>query len=128
MTDLADLTIRSRSTRLVVLDVETTGLGAEDRVAEIAMLALGPDGSPVARFESLIEPQRGMNPHASRVNGLDASILAGAPTFADVAGDVAHFLVGACIVAHNATFDLRMLTAEFARVGCCLSPGQPIDT
>lgn len=128
MSGLADLIERSGAARLVVLDVETTGLGSEDRVAEIAMVALAPDGSRLARFESLVDPQQPMNPHASRVNGLDGAMLAGSPTFAELAGDVAAFLSGACLVAHNATFDVRMLAAEFARVGSRLSPGQPIDT
>lgn len=111
-----------------MLDVETTGLGKDDRIAEIAMLAVGFDGFPEERFETLVSPQRAMNTHASRVNGLRDEDLLGAPTFAELAGDIAAFLAGSCIVAHNASFDTRMLAAEFARVGCRMTPGQPIDT
>lgn len=128
MAGVADLVRRSGVDRLVVLDLETTGLGREDRVAEIAMLAIRSDGRQDDRFESLVDAQRAVNAKAAQVNGLSRAMLAGAPTFADIAGDVAAFLAGACIVAHNANFDVRILAAEFARVGVRMHPGRPIDT
>ena len=119
---------RSGVERLVVLDLETTGLGKDDRVVEIAMLAIGPDGAHVDRFETLVDPERPVTSQAAKVNGLDRAMLAGAPTFARVSGDVAAFLAGACIVAHNAAFDVRMLANEFSRVGVRMHEGGPIDT
>jgi DNA polymerase III epsilon subunit family exonuclease len=125
---VVDLIRRSGAERLVVLDLETTGLGGDDRIVEIAMLSIGSDGRHGARFDSLIDPERAVNARAAQVNGLDSASLAGAPKFASIAGDVAAFLTGACIVAHNAKFDVGFLTAEFARVGVRLNPGRPIDT
>ena len=119
---------RSGVERLVVLDLETTGLGRDDRVVEIAMLAIGPDGAHTDRFETLVDAERAVSAKASQVNGIDRTMLTGAPTFADLAGDVAAFLAGSCIVAHNARFDVGMLASEFSRVGVRLAPGAPIDT
>ncbi len=128
MGGITDLFRRSGVDRLVVLDVETTGLGRADRIVEIAMLAIGPEGRRDATFESLVDPQREVSAQAARVNGLSPDVLAGAPTFAELAGDVAAFLAGTCLVAHNAPFDVRMLSAEFARVDVRFDPGRPIDT
>ncbi len=128
MGGITDLFRRSGVERLVVLDVETTGLGRADRIVELAMLAIGPDGRRDSTFESLVDPQREVSAQAARVNGLSRDVLAGAPTFAELAGDVAAFLEGACLVAHNAPFDVRMLSAEFTRLDVRFDSGRPIDT
>lgn len=128
MGDVGELVRRSGVDRLVVLDLETTGLGRDDRIAEIAMLAIGPDGRHAARFESLVRSGRPVGARASRVNGIDSGMLDDAPTFDDLAGDVACFLHGACIVAHNARFDVGFLVTEFSRVGVRMDAGEPIDT
>lgn len=51
--------------------------------------------------------------------------MRGAPVFAYIADEVADFLRGAIVVAHNATFDLNFLVAEFQRIGRAL-PIQPV--
>src|SRR5690606_31489249 len=97
--------------RVVVVDTETTGVYPSDRIVEIAMVTLSLDGELLDVWDTLVHPQRDVG--ASYVHGITPSMVANAPTFADVAGDVGVRLAGACVAAHNLPFDSRMLMAEY---------------
>ena len=103
-----------------VLDVETTGLSPEvgDRVVEIAILRLRPDGVVTDEFTTLVNPQRDVGP--SWVHGLLPDDVATAPTFHEIAGDVLARLRGMIVVAHNTAFDLGFLSAELTAEGVFL--------
>lgn len=105
-----------------VVDVETTGLnpGGRDRVLEIAIVRLDANYRPIGSWSTLINPLRDVGP--TRIHGIMAGDVRNAPTFATVAGDVAELLQGSITVAHNASFDIRFLAAEFTRCGCEISP------
>jgi ATP-dependent Lhr-like helicase len=106
----------------VVVDLETTGFAArgKDRILEVALVRLAPDGSFLGEWSSLVDPCRPIG--AGGVHGISAVDVAGAPKFADLAPTIARHLEGAIVVAHNAQFDLGFLDAEFARAGVPL-PG-----
>jgi DNA polymerase-3 subunit epsilon len=55
-------------------------------------------------------------------------MVSAAPTFHDVAAAVGSRLHGGILVAHNLSFDTRMLANEFKRLGATLSGGQGICT
>jgi DNA polymerase-3 subunit epsilon len=98
----------------IFLDVETTGLAPQQghRVCELAMLQV--TGEQVDQeFESLIDPQRPLDPRAAAVHGISLEMLRGAPTFAAVADQVATMIEGSVLVAHNAPFDMAFLEHEF---------------
>ena len=100
-----------------VLDFETTGSSPSrgDRAIEIGVVRARSDGSELARYETLL--RAGGRPGPTHVHGITAGMMADAPPFDDVAGDVAAILDGAVLVAHNAPFDTRFLAAEFFRAG-----------
>ncbi|GGV33782.1 hypothetical protein GCM10010182_66960 [Actinomadura cremea] len=99
-----------------VIDVETTGLDPlKDRIVEIAVRRLNADGTPDRFYSTVLHNDSGPGP--TRVHGLTVGDLAGAPTFTEVAGDIAEMIDGAALVAHNAMFDSAMLLSEFARAG-----------
>ncbi|MDB4873359.1 MAG: hypothetical protein JWL97_4363, partial [Gemmatimonadales bacterium] len=99
-----------------VIDTETTGLDPlRDRIIEIAIIRLNPDGTTRRSLTTVLQGDG--KPGPSHIHGIVAADLAGAPHFAEVAGDIARLIDGAVIVAHNAMFDTAMLTAEFARAG-----------
>ena len=104
-------------TPFAVVDVETTGLavGHGHRIVEIAVVNCRPDGGVEDFWHTLLDPGRDVGP--TRVHGLEMVDVVGAPTFADVAGDVLSRLEGRIVVAHNAPFDLGFLHAEFDRTG-----------
>lgn len=109
------------SPTIAVVDVETTGFSPKiDRVVEIAVLLTTVDGEVVDQFATLVNPQRHVS--ASEIHGLTATLLSTAPTFAEVAPYLAHFLSrGSVLAGHNVSFDLRMLAAEFARAAVGLA-------
>lgn len=116
MSNLLDLPLAEAP--IVVLDTETTGLNPNtgDRVVEIGAVRI--DSGPVGpwqqqgKFSQLIQPDRRMDPGASRVNRIYDEDLAGKPRFSQVAGDLLAFIDGAVIVAHNARFDADFLGME----------------
>jgi DNA polymerase III subunit epsilon len=112
-----------------VVDVETTGLSPAfgDRVCEIALVRVQGDRTPTT-FTSLVNPGRPLSPSAAAVNGITPEMLATAPTFQDIAGEVGRHLDGCVFVAHNAPFDLGFLAAEFQRLRAPLPVTQVIDT
>jgi DNA polymerase-3 subunit epsilon len=104
-------------TPFAVVDVETTGFSPRlhDRVLEVAVVRLSPQGEATDSFCTLVNPDRDVG--AAHVHGITASDVAEAPTFSAISGDVASRLEGAIFVAHNARFDRGFLAAEFDRVG-----------
>ncbi|QSB04923.1 exonuclease domain-containing protein [Natronoglycomyces albus] len=98
-----------------VFDLETTGFSARDRVIEIAIAHLDAEGNLTDQWETLLNPRRDLG--SQSIHGIRARDVRHAPTFAQVAGDVAAQLAGRIPVAHNANFDLRMLNQEYARLG-----------
>jgi DNA polymerase-3 subunit epsilon len=112
-----------------VFDVETTGLSATygHRVCEVACLRLRA-GMELARFESLVDPERPISPGAYRVNRITAEMLLGAPLFEEVAGPLLSLMEDAVLVAHNAPFDLGFLAAELEIARCPPPEGPVVDT
>lgn len=98
------------------LDFETTGLDPDegDRVVEVAVVR-GKLGAPPATWSTLVDPGRAMD--ATRVHGITASMVRGAPEFAKVLPELRRRLEGAILVCHNAEFDVGFLDMECARLG-----------
>ncbi|MDQ8170291.1 MAG: 3'-5' exonuclease [Gemmatimonadota bacterium] len=101
----------------VVVDVETTGgrPGTGDRVTEVAAVQVE-QGRIALLYHSLVNPERPIPPYVARLTGISDAMVREAPTFAEIAGELAAHLAGRIFVAHNARFDLGFLGAEFARV------------
>lgn len=98
-----------------VFDVETTGLYNRDRVVEIAIAHVDPDGAVTDQWETLINPERDLGPQDK--HGIRSADARRAPTFDKIAGEIVGRLEGRIPVAHNISFDTRMLTNEFQRLG-----------
>jgi len=97
-----------------------------DRVVELALVTLDLAGEIIDEFDTLIDPQRDVGP--TWIHGITASMLAGAPTFDEVCGQVAVRLHGAVIAAHNLPFDARMLAGEYGRLGLDVRFSAGLDT
>ena len=113
----------AREGRVVVFDTETTGCSRWDEICQIAA-AEYVCGSLTRTFNLYVRPTCRMSPGAEAVHGLSMEFLAEngiAPTeamrrFFDFVGrDV-------LLVAHNATFDLRMLNTECEKFGLLFVP------
>ncbi len=100
--------------KTAVLDLETTGFRSSDRVIEIGVVLLDEHLTVEATWQTLVQPDRDID--NTHIHGISASDLVTAPRFAGIAAELAELLDGRVLVAHNAPFDTRFLSAEFARL------------
>ena len=113
-------------TRFAVIDTETTGFSKSDRIVEFACVTVVGD-EVVDEYETLIQPNR--DPGPVHVHGITPSMLQSAPEFNAVFADIAARLHGAVLVAHNISFDLRMIVQEVDRLSRShFDPGEGICT
>lgn len=98
-----------------VFDTETTGLDPKkgDKIIEIAGVRIE---EGVIRedlsFVQLINPERTIPWEAKRVNNIDDSDVASAPTIDQVLPQFLDFAKGSILVAHNSDFDMNFLLTE----------------
>ena len=103
-----------------VLDVETTGLSAAqgDKVVELAVVILDDQFRVVRMFDSLVHPQRSIPSRVTQIHGISNHAVRTAPTFAELLPDLMTCFSGTThLVAHNISFDLGFIRAEFAACG-----------
>ena len=109
-------------------DVETTRLDpASGHIIEIAVVRVAANGRPEGEWSTLLNPG---TEDLGRVDihGIQPSWLAEAPTFAEIAGDLATFMGGCVPVAHNASFDRGFLRTEWDRAGLGPIVVEALDT
>jgi tetratricopeptide (TPR) repeat protein len=99
----------------VVIDTETTGLVPDhDRVVWIAAAVIDDRaGTPTvtSRWSVLLDPGQGSRVRVGTVE------LAGQPTFDQIEPQLTSLLEDGVLVAHNASFDVAFLAAEYKRAG-----------
>ncbi len=105
-------------------DVETTSLNPTNgRVIEVAVVRIERDGTPAGEWTTLVDAGTD-NLGRTDIHGIRQAWLKDAPCFADIAGDLTDELSGCVPVAHNSSFDVGFLHAEWqrARLGRDLGP------
>ncbi len=108
--------------RYAVVDVETSGLSPRvHRVLSVAVVHVATDGTVEGSWSTLLDP--GCDPGPVQIHGLTRERLAGSPTFDQIVDPLVSMLAGRVFVAHNATFDWQMISAEAQRLDLRL----PID-
>ena len=100
-----------------ILDIETTGgKFNEEGITEIAIYKF--DGLEVTdQFISLINPERPIQEFVAKLTGINNKMLRNAPKFYEVAKRIIEITSDCIIVAHNTSFDYRILSTEFDRLG-----------
>jgi DNA polymerase-3 subunit epsilon len=103
---------------LVVFDLETTGTDpAKDRIVEIGILRIEPDGTRDSRTR-LINPEVPIPHEATEVHGISDEDVHEAPTFRRIARSLLEFLEGADLAGFNVRrFDIPLLEREFRDCG-----------
>jgi DNA polymerase-3 subunit epsilon len=89
----------------LVLDTETTGLGYEDEIVQIGLLA--PDGTVL--LDTLIRPTKPIPAAATAIHGITNEHVQDAPTMTDVYITLQQVIGAKNLVIYNAEFDRRML-------------------
>lgn len=102
---------------LAVIDFETTGMAPErgDRATEIAAVLVR-DGHIVDRYQSLMRTGARIPAFIEDLTGISNDMVRRARPAAEVMREVADFVDGHLLVAHNASFDRKFWDAELARV------------
>ena len=100
-----------------IVDVETTGgKFNEEGITEIAIYKF--DGNKIIdQFISLINPEIPIQPFVQQLTGINNKMLRNAPKFFQVAKRILEITENTVLVAHNSSFDYRMLRTEFKRLG-----------
>ncbi len=88
---------------------------SRDKIVEIGLVGMSPDGQIEWEWETLINPKRDVSMH--EVHGITAQEVLNAPEFTDVAGQVASLMKGRIPVAHNASFDASFLRYSYLNDG-----------
>ena len=103
-----------------VFDTETTGLSpsAGDEIVSIGAVRVV-NGRLLAHevFEQFVDPGRAMTAEASRITGIDSTMLEGQPTLAQVLPAFHEFCADTVLIAHNASFDMRFLRLKEQATG-----------
>lgn len=115
--------------REIILDTETTGLDRKvDRIVEIGAVEIV-DLMPTGRtYHQYINPLRPVHKAAYRVHGLSDVFLSTKPTFKRIHNSFLDFIGDARLVAHNASFDIRMLNEELDRLDLPALANEVVDT
>ena len=100
-----------------ILDIETTGgKFNEEGITEIAIYKY--DGQEIKdQFSSLVNPEKEIQPFVQKLTGINTKMLRNAPKFYEIAKRIVEITDNCILVAHNASFDYRILQTEFRRLG-----------
>lgn len=108
----------SLSNDLAIFDLEATGLSVtNDRIVEIAVLKVAPDGTQI-EFHKRINPERAIPNEVSEIHGIYDDDVKDSPTFKEIVNELEEFLKNADIAGFNSNkFDLPLLAEELLRAG-----------
>jgi DNA polymerase-3 subunit epsilon len=100
-----------------IVDIETTGSYAQGSgITEIAIVIH--DGKNILHFyETLVNPNRPIPYFIQRLTGIDDAMVANAPPFHEVAGQVHELLQDKVFVAHNVNFDYSFVKHHLLESG-----------
>jgi len=119
---------QSLNADFAIVDIETSGLSPNSsHILEIAILRVTQSGRVLDEFHTLIMPPDGTvgRPDIHQIHERD---LKGAPSFAEVAGNILSSMSRCIVVAHNAKFEEMFLASEFNRAQINVPRLPAIDT
>jgi DNA polymerase-3 subunit epsilon len=103
---------------IAFIDLETTGVSLSlDRIVEIAIIKLMPDGSRQVK-RKLINPGMPIPSASSDIHGITDEMVASAPTFKQIANEIKMYIDNCDLGGYNSNrFDIPILMEEFLRSG-----------
>ena len=99
----------------MVIDVETTGLGTNAEIVELALV----DARGETLLDDVVRPLTDPTPGASRVHGLSADVLRRASPFGKIYSLLWDILSQRTVVAYNAAFDRQVVDHTCEIAGLC---------
>jgi DNA polymerase-3 subunit epsilon len=100
-----------------IVDIETTGgYAANNAITEVAIV-LHDGNREVKRYETLVRPGMTIPRYVQALTGINDDMVAGAPSFEEIAPIVHEWLKDAVFVAHNVNFDYSFLHSQLKDFG-----------
>lgn len=100
----------------VYLDTETTGLGADARIVEVAIA----DDAGRPLVNTLVNPGIAIPWGASSIHGIFDEDVAGMPGLADLMPRIDEAIGGRRVVIYNVSYDQRLFPCRLGRAGAVL--------
>lgn len=103
---------------IIFFDLETTGTDtAKDRIVELALVKLLPDGKR-DHYTKRLNPGIPIPPEVTKIHGISDADVKDAPTFKQIAHNLYDWMRGCDLGGYNSSkFDIPVLAEEFLRVG-----------
>ena len=96
---------------IVFLDTETTGIGREDEIIEIAVV----DADGKLLVNSLIKPSKPIPSESTAIHGITNEMVQKSPAWPILWPTIRAYLLGKIVAAYNSDFDLRLMQQSHAR-------------
>ena len=113
--------------KIIVLDIETTGLNSKkDKIIEIGAVLLE-DRKIINTYQTLINPEIKIKKEITELTGISNDDIKNAPKIEDEIHNFMEFIKTYPLVAHNATFDINFIEREVKIQGYTLD-NNIIDT
>lgn len=118
-------------TRILLADTETTCLGDEAEICELAFVEVDSDLNEILRFSSLVNPKGLISPDAAGASGITNRMIEDAPTIEQVLESVKaecgqDYFADVFLICHHVRFDKRLLAPHWNVTGelCTLRAAQ----
>lgn len=112
----------------IVFDVETTGLEPSiDKIIEISAIKYI-DNREVDIFNELVNPKIKLDPYITTLTGIQNNDLINKSSIDIIIPKFIEFIEDFTLVAHNASFDIKMIVAESYRSGIQFPNNKVQDT
>lgn len=111
--DAGETAFLSLDDDFVVLDTETTGLTATAEIVELGLI--DSQGQPL--IDTFVKPLKPIPAEATAIHGITDEMVADAPTWPEVLGQLIRATEGKLVVIFNAGYDVRLLEQTTALWG-----------
>ncbi len=103
---------------IAFIDLETTGVSlSNDRIVEIAIIKIAPDGSRMVK-RKLLNPGIPIPKESSDIHGITDEMVKDAPSFKQSGNEIKMFIENCDLGGYNSNrFDIPILMEEFLRAG-----------
>lgn len=97
----------------LILDTETTGLGDDAEVVELALI----DCAGAVLLDTLVRPRGPVPAEVAAIHGITDAMLAGAPTWSAIHARFCDLVEGRQVVIYSREFDTRVISQTARRYG-----------
>ncbi|WP_438466243.1 PolC-type DNA polymerase III [Streptococcus pluranimalium] len=123
-----EVSVPLKEATYVVFDVETTGLSAVNNdLIQIAASKMH-KGNIIEQFDEFIDPGHPLSAFTTELTGITDQHVQGSKPLKQVLEEFQAFCQDTVLVAHNATFDVGFMNANYERNGLPLITQPVIDT